>query len=113
METSLYNAYVIEGHAIDHKAGNVVKHDFLLLRLELVHNLVEGHYVKKAPVGRPGSEANDNDPSLDQMDHWPVRGEGKDHVCEMCNARHEPHKQQNPGVSYQDNPFKQRKTTMK
>ena len=28
METSLYNAYVIKGHAIDHKVGIVVKDDF-------------------------------------------------------------------------------------
>ena len=85
METSLYNAYVIEGHAIDHKVGNV-KRDFLSLRLDLAHELVEGHYVEKAPVSRPCTEANNNDPRLDRMDHWPVRGEDKDHVCEVCNA---------------------------
>ena len=39
METSLYNAYVIEGHAIDHKVGNVVKRDFLSFRLDLAHKL--------------------------------------------------------------------------
>ena len=113
METCLYNAYIIEGHAIDHKVGNVVKCNFLSFRLDLAQKLVEGHYVEKAPVGRPRTEANDNDPHLDRMDHWPVRGEGKDHVCEVCNALHKHHERRNPGVSYRDNPFKQRKTTMK
>ena len=42
---------------------------------------------------------------LDRMDHWPMRGEG--------NAQHKHHEWQNPGMSYQGNPFKQRKTTMK
>ena len=113
METNLYNAYVTEGHAIDHKAGNVVKRDFLLFRRDLAHTLVEGHYVEKAPVGRPCTEANDNNPRLDRTDHWPVRGEGEDHVCEVCNARYKHQERQNPGVSYQDGPFKQRKMTMK
>ena len=40
--------------------------------------------MEKAPVGRPRTEANDNDPRLDRMDPWPVRGEGKDHICVMC-----------------------------
>ena len=48
-----------------------------------------------------------------QMDYCPVRDEGKDHVCEVCNAWHKHHERQNPGVSYWDNPFKQRKMTMK
>ena len=113
METSLYNAYVIEGHAINHKVGNVVKCNFLSFRLDLAHKLVEGHYVEMAPVGRPRTEADDNDPRLDRMDHWLVRGEGKDHVCEVCNAWHKHHERWNPGVSYRDNPFKQWKMTMK
>ena len=41
METSLYNAYVIEGHVIDHKVGNVMKRDFLSFRLDLAHQLIE------------------------------------------------------------------------
>ena len=86
IETSLYNAYVIEGHTIDHKVGYVVKRSFLSFRLDLAHKLVEGQCVEKAPVGRPCTEANNNDPRLDPMDHWPVRGEGKDHFCEVCNA---------------------------
>ena len=111
METCLYNAYIIEGHAISHTAGNV-KRDFLSFRLDLAHKLVEGHYAEKAPVGRPRTEANDNTP-LDWMDHWLVRGEGKDHVCEVCNAQHKHHERRNPRASYQDNPLKQWKTTMK
>ena len=61
METCLYNAYIIEGHAISHTAGNV-KRDFLSFRLDLAHKLVEGHYAEKAPVGRPRTEANDDTP---------------------------------------------------
>ena len=113
METSLYNAYVIKGHAINHKVGNVVKHDFLSFRLDLAHKLAKGHYMEKAPVGRPCTEANNNDPRLDPMDHWPVRGEGKDHFCEVCNAWHKHHEWWNPDTSYWHNPFKQQKTTMK
>ena len=56
METSLYNAYVIEGHAIDHKVGNVDERDFLSFRLDPAHKLVEGYYVEKAPVGRPRTD---------------------------------------------------------
>ena len=126
METSLYKAYIAEGHAINHKVGNVVKRDFLSFWLDLAHKLVEGHYVEKAPVGRSRTEANNNDPCLDQMNHWPVRGEGKGHICEVCSARHKHPEWQNPGVSYWDmpmsywdmpmsywdNPFKQQKMTM-
>ena len=104
METSLYNAYVIKGHAINHKVGNVVKRDFLSFRLDLAHKLAECHCMEKAPVGRPCTKANNNNPRLDRMDHWPVRGEGKDHVCEVCNAWHKHHERWNPGVSYRDNP---------
>ena len=105
IETSLYNACHRRTHHWS-QGWKCCEAWFFIIQ---AHKLVEGHYVKKAPVGRPGTEANDNDPSLDQMDHWPVRGEGKDHVCEMCNARHKHHKWRNPGISYQDNPFKQQK----
>ena len=48
METNLYKAYIAEGHAINHKVGNVVKHDFLSFWLDLAHKLVEDQYVEKA-----------------------------------------------------------------
>ena len=35
MKTSLYNAYVINGHVINHKVGNVVKHDFVVVQTGL------------------------------------------------------------------------------
>ena len=112
METSLYNAYVIEGHVIDHKVDNVIKRDFLSFRLDLVHQLVQGQYVDKTPAGRPRSEAHANDPRLDRMDHWPVKGVGSDHRCQVCVARHKNYKRLHPGAPERESPFKERKTTM-
>ena len=60
---------------------------FFHFGLGLVHKLFESHYVEKAPVGRPCTETN-YDPRLDQMDHWSIGGEGKDHICEVCNLGH-------------------------
>ena len=49
METSLYNVYVIEGHAINHKVGNVVKCNFLSFGLDLAHKLVWGSLCGEGP----------------------------------------------------------------
>lgn len=107
MEARLYNIYVIEGHVILRS-----KRDFLSFKLDLVHQLVGSQYKEKATARRPRSAANNNDPRLDRLDHWPIRGEGKDHTCVVCCARHKDYQRRHPGVSYANNPFKQRKTTM-
>lgn len=50
---------------------------------------------------------------LDGQNHLLVVGEGKDHVCVVCNGKHMKYKDRNPGVSCAKNPFKRCKTTIK
>ena len=112
LETSLFNAYVIEGHVIDHTNG---KRDFLSFKLDLIHQLIGENNVDRPTPGRPRVRdvaMNDN-ARLDRIDHWPVKGLGTNNRCAVCTARHNDYKRRNPGVSYSDNPHKLKKTTMK
>ena len=46
--------------------------------------------------GGPRSDCSSNLRRLDHTDHWPVKGEGKDHGCVVCYARHVRYKDANP-----------------
>ena len=112
METAIYNAYVLEGEVTDHKVQGQTKRDLLSFKMDLAHELIGNHFVAKQQTGRPRSEMTAADPSLDRTDHWPLRGEGENHTCVVCTARHNKYKETHPGVHYSENPFKKSKTTM-
>ena len=112
METAIYNAYVLEGEVTDHKVQGQTKRDLLSFKMDLAHELIGNHFVAKQQTGRPRSEMTAADPRLDRTDHWPLRGEGENHTCVVCTARHNKYKETHPGVHYSDNPFKKSKTTM-
>ena len=109
METSIFNAYVIE---VDNKGrdsqGRPLR-DFLSFKLDFVHELAGDTYTEKSTGGRPRNDATNKDPRLDRMDHWSVGGVGENHGCVVCTARHAHYNKTHPGVSYKDNPFKEKK----
>ena len=113
METSIYNAYVIEGDTVPHKVDGKTKRDFLSFKLDLAHQLIGDGYTERHQTGgRPRSDVNNTPPRLDRTDHWPVAGVGKDHTCVVCTARHKQYRDTHAGVKYADNPNKISKTTM-
>ena len=92
-ETSVYNAYVIEGSVIDHS-----KRDFLSFKLDLIHGLIGDNFKEKTSIGRPRSLLH-NDHRLDGINHWPVRGEGKgDNRCAVCSKKYYDFKARNPAI---------------
>ena len=109
LELSVYNAYIIEGTTMDHNAPGKRKRDLQSFRLDLAHALVGTNRLRK----RPRSENSENLLRLDNMAHYPYVGEGKDHVCVVCNERHLRYKRSNPNSTYNDNPHKRSKTTIK
>ena len=93
METSIYNAYVIEGDTVSHKVDCKSKRDFLSFELDLAHQLVGDHCQERPQTGgRPRSAVTNTASRLDRTDHWPVAGVGKDHTCVVCSARHKRYK---------------------
>ncbi|KAH3738985.1 hypothetical protein DPMN_045629 [Dreissena polymorpha] len=113
LELSVYNAYIIEGTIRDQKAPGKRKRDMMSFKLDLAHALVGTSRLRKRSAGQSRSENSENILRLDNISHLPVIGEGKDHVCVVCNERHNRYKRKNPEATYSENPFKRCKTTIK
>ena len=112
LELSIYNAYVLEGSVIKHKQPGKRKRELLGFKLDLAHELIGQVRIRKR-TGRSRSATSDQLLRLDGKNHLPAVGEGKDHVCVVCNEKHMKYKERNPDVSYSENPFKRCKTTIK
>lgn len=113
-EISVFNAYVIEGHTVDHNVPGKRKRDLLSFKLDLAHQLISSFQARQRAVpGRPRSDASNALLRLDGMSHLPVAGEGTNHLCYVCNLQHKNFKKTNPQTHYSDNPYKQRKSSMK
>ena len=114
LETSMYNAYVLEGHIVEHNPPGKTKRDYLSFKLDLAHELIgDFHHERRRLPGRPRSAATASLQRLDGKNHWPVKGEGRDHVCAVCNKHHRDYNEQHPGTHYSENPHKRRKASMK
>jgi len=113
MECAIHNAYVIEGHTINHHPPGKEERGMLHFKLELAHQLVGTFRRPRRAAGRSRSNENRSRLRLNESLHLPVPGEGKDHTCTVCATRHNNYKRAHPDVSYSDNPHKLRKTTMK
>lgn len=112
LELSIYNAYVLEGSVIKHERPGKRKRDLLKFKPDLAHELIGQRRIRKR-AGISRSVTSNQLLRLDGQNHLPVVGEGKDHVCVVCNEKHVKYKDRNPGVSYAENPFKRCKTTIK
>ncbi|XP_052263387.1 piggyBac transposable element-derived protein 4-like [Dreissena polymorpha] len=113
LELSVYNAYIIEGTIRDQKVPGKRKRDMMSFKLDLAHALVGTSRLRKRSAGRSRSENSENILRLDNISHLPAIVEGKDHVCVVCNERHNRYKRKHPEATYSENPFKRCKTTIK
>lgn len=112
-ECSMYNAYIIEGHTLDHHESGKRCRDLLSFKLDLAHELI-GNFTSRSRLvtGRPRSDASNSLLRLDGMNHLPVPGEGTNHLCYVCNIHYKAFKSSNPNAHYSDNLHKQRKSSM-
>ncbi|BFZ02399.1 hypothetical protein BsWGS_05438 [Bradybaena similaris] len=104
---AIYNSYVIMGHF---KPEEVKKSTF--------QNFVDD--ISLALVGAYRTTAVRRESRTDvpqRMEnvgmHYPEAPEGvsRDHVCVVCEEKHNKYKKSHPGVAYKDNPYKKVKTT--
>lgn len=106
---SMVNAFIIFREA----TGS--RNDLRTFILRVIHQLIGTKRFRERKAGRPTSTtaAVDDNSRLVDTSHLPVKGEGKDHVCAVCNEKHKRYNRCNGGnVKYKDNPFKRSKSTM-
>lgn len=77
--------------------------------LHTIHQLMGNQTYRARKRGRPSIPTNPEARLVD-VSHFPGKGEGKDHVCIVCNRKHSEYKASNNGATYQNNPFKRCKT---
>lgn len=103
---SMANAHITYTEATK---TTITLRDFIL---HVIHQLIGYQTFRSRKRGRPSSATTSQlESRIVDVSHFPVRGEGKDHVCVVCNAKHKDFLKRNGGVSYQDNPHKRCKTT--
>ena len=111
----VFNAYVIEGHVIDHKPGRGRARDFQQFIDELVHSLVGENRAVRKKRKRPSVDEEIPDRLLDVGCHFPTTedGDSTNHTCVVCTKKHHVFSNAHGGVSRKDNPFKLTKTIFK
>ena len=97
-EISIYNAYILEGTAIDHNATNKRKRDLLSFRMDLAHQLIGNYRQQRKVFKRPRLQDND-DERLDEKAHWPTGTGSSNTVCVVCNKLHTVYKNSHPGCT--------------
>ena len=105
---ALFNAFVIEEKFRAHGR----KRDFRQFTVEVIHQLVGDSRFRCLKRGRP-STAVTLPSRITQSSHFPVKGEGVDHLCVVCAEKHHRYKRANPTSTYAENPNKKVKTSFK
>ena len=108
---SLYNAYVIEGHFVDHCPPGKTKTDFRTFCLDVCHQLIS-HFSARSNTGRPRSIETVTDPPvrLTKGDHFPMKSDSYDLLCAVCYKKYAQHLAAYPNMKYKDRPLKKVKT---
>ena len=110
LELAAYNAYVIEGFFKDHFPEQRRKRDFMAFREDLILQLIGPWRTNRA---RPGRKRKESPFRLEVGNHFPMKGEGKDHTCEVCREKRRRYISCNPSTPVRDVPYKMTKTTFK
>ena len=108
---SIYNAYILEGHIIPHLPRGRRKRDLLSFQeelcIQLVGNFPQTHSSLSASKRRRSGEEIPG--RLHEVgEHFPVKGEGTNHRCAVCEKKFKESKRRHDGIL-----SKRRKTTFK
>jgi len=80
-----FNAYIMEGQVIDHDGRGKRKRDLLQFKQDLCIQLVGD------TLGKNSKRRRQDVPSLDRLEHvgvhLPVKGEGHNHRCVVCERK--------------------------
>lgn len=112
LELAAYNAYVVEGFFMEHCIPGERKRDFAAFREELIIQLVGTWRTERT---KPGRKRSSEDPlRLEGVgQHFPAKGTGTDHTCEVCREKRRRFVAANPEVPKPQVPHKMTKTTFK
>ena len=111
LEISAYNSYIIEGHFKEHLPERQRKRDFTAFREDLIHELV-GHW--RTEKARRGIKRKETPFRLENVgEHFPVKGAGSDHTCQICREKRRRFMENSPDVPKAQVPLKLTKTTFK
>ncbi|XP_029184217.1 piggyBac transposable element-derived protein 4-like [Acropora millepora] len=111
LEISAYNSYIIEGHFKEHLHERQRKRDFTAFREDLIHELV-GHW--RTEKARRGRKRKETPFRLENVgEHFPVKGAGSDHTCQVCREKRRRFMANSPDVPKAHVPLKLTKTTFK
>lgn len=102
-----YNAYLLEGHFRDRPAGGR-KRDFRSFILDLIHQMIGNFTSRRHEHQSPPRPLPRLVPA--QHQHFPEVGEGKDHVCIVCNEKFRKYMRAHPEAAYKDCPVRRTKT---
>ena len=108
---AIYNAYILEGHFIPHLPRGRHKRDLLSFQeelcIQLVGNFLQTHSGLSASKWRRSGEEIPG--HLHEVgEHFPVKGEGTNHRCAVCEKKFKESKRRHDGIL-----SKGRKTTFK
>ena len=110
----VYNAFVIEGHYQPHQIPGHRKRDLLSFKDELCIQLIGDFPTTHANSNKRRRSSNDYPQRMFGVgEHIVCRGTGNDHRCTVCLKKQQESLRRNRGVSKQDCPIKDRKTTFK
>ena len=111
LELSAYDAYVIEGHFVDHNPAGRRKRDFLAFREDLILQMIDSWRAQRTRVGRKRKETPFRLENVGT--HFPEKGQGSDHTCEVCREKYRRYKVSHGNCADRLNPCKRTKTTFK
>ena len=96
---SIYNAYILEGYKCQHSVKGRRKRDLLSFKQDLCIQLVEDYPRTRKSAAtnkRRRSEMVEPERLKNVGAHFPFKGEGKNHRCDVCEKKHFLSKKQNP-----------------
>lgn len=108
---AIYNAYILEGHVVPHLPRGRRKRDLLSFQeelcIQLVGNFPQTHSSLSASKQRRSGEEIPG--RLHEVgEHFPVKSEGTNHRCAVCEKKFKESKRRHDGIL-----SKRRKTTFK
>ncbi|VDI70876.1 Hypothetical predicted protein [Mytilus galloprovincialis] len=110
-----YNAYILEGHVVNHKPPRKRPRDFQQFIDELIHALVGEHRAERILKRRANVENETPERLINVGVHFPSADEddSTNHTCVVCTKRHHVYSNANGHVSRKDNPYRLTKTVFK
>ena len=111
LEIAAYNSYIVKGHFKEHAPENHRRRDFTAFREDLIHELVGNWRTQKARRGRKRKETPFQLENVGE--HFPAKGEGSDHTCQVCREKRRRFMAVNPDVPNAELPHKLSNTTFK